>query len=593
MNDVLLVAGADDLVIADYVAFAGSRTDQQLVVASTEEVIQQVPAPAATFLLEEGGWARLNEQCRDWQIAGAVLFLNGRDTQAQRSLLDRFERFTRRRRPRSVGIISSFRVHFGDRQAARIEEAACARLKPWTRRVFVIRPSFILSHRSEARAWLRCLSFSYPLLPARLKGCCLSGEELFAAIDAELARPSARNGATYTLLGPNRPWRQLLQEHGANDLMNRCGRGVARLLAWMQIGRIASWLFDMCSRWRPLLRRFHFDTLRPGCVRELLALYNPHNSRHVKIVGYNNGVIHFGHAHPGQTIVSTSRVNQVVRVGRDVAKCDAGVTVGKAMAALAALGKELPVIPNYSFVSLGTAFFVPIHGSASEFSTIGDTIERALLYDPRRDRFLSVRRNHPLFQNQMYNGRSELLLLQLDIRVKNKTCYYRKQYELDNPNSQDLLDVLHDSAAANVEIRKAKAAGRSVAVSKYYNGQPHGDPEALAFPKDGLGRLWDRLEMNPLSSALFHGLVRRFIYHVELFFPAREFAVFWETHRGLPVSKIQLRFIKRDGLPHSPFVRDDCVSADMFMLRKHRRTFDAYVKEHFREIQFNPGKHSL
>ena len=39
--------------------------------------------------------------------------------------------------------------------------------------------------------------------------------------------------------------------------------------------------------------------------------------------------------------------------------------------------RELPVLPNYSYVSLGTSYFVPIHGSASKFSTIAETIEKA------------------------------------------------------------------------------------------------------------------------------------------------------------------------------------------------------------------------
>src|SRR5262249_17924414 len=132
--------------------------------------------------------------------------------------------------------------------------------------------------------------------------------------------------------------------------------------------------------------------------------------------------------------------------------------------------------------------------------------------------------------------------------------------------------------ASNVEIRKSQAASSAVDVSKYYTEAPRAESGALAFPKDSLGRLWDKLEANPISARLFHGLVRRFIYHVELFLTADEFAVFWETHRALPVSKIQLRYIKRDGLPHSPFLRHDCISADMFMLRKHRHAFEAYVR---------------
>jgi hypothetical protein len=60
----------------------------------------------------------------------------------------------------------------------------------------------------------------------------------------------------------------------------------------------------------------------------------------------------------------------------------------------------------------------------------------------------------------------------------------------------------------------------------------------------------------------------------------------------LPLRKIQLRYIRRDGFPHSPFRDHDCVSADMFMFRKHREQFEAYLKKTFSVVRANPGKHS-
>ena len=93
---------------------------------------------------------------------------------------------------------------------------------------------------------------------------------------------------------------------------------------------------------------------------------------------------------------------------------------------------------------------------------------------------------------------------------------------------------------------------------------------------------------------MFHALVRNFAWHVELFFTPEEFATFWETHRALPLRKIQLRYIRREeSLPHSPFRDHDCVSADMFLARKHRATFEAYLKRTFAVIRANPGKHSM
>jgi len=43
-----------------------------------------------------------------------------------------------------------------------------------------------------------------------------------------------------------------------------------------------------------------------------------------------------------------------------------------------------------------------------------------------------------------------------------------------------------------------------------------------------------------------------------------------KAHETLPLKKIQLRYIRRDGFPHSPFRDHDCVSVDTFLLRRHR-----------------------
>jgi len=89
-----------------------------------------------------------------------------------------------------------------------------------------------------------------------------------------------------------------------------------------------------------------------------------------------------------------------------------------------------------------------------------------------------------------------------------------------------------------------------------------------------------------------HASARHLAWHVELFFTAQEFATFWQTHRSLPLKKIQVRYIRRDGLPHSPFRAHDCVSVDLFMLRHHRQQFEAYLASTFAVVRTNPGKHS-
>jgi hypothetical protein len=185
-----------------------------------------------------------------------------------------------------------------------------------------------------------------------------------------------------------------------------------------------------------------------------------------------------------------------------------------------------------------------------------------------------------------------VLLLRLYVRVKEKALYFLQRQTLPDPTGPDLLGVLSDARPANVEVRQAQAAGRAVDVYRYYTRATPDGAGALEFPRDAVGRLWDRIERNLVSAALFHGLMRRFGYHVELFLGAEEFVTFWATHGRLPIAKIQLRYVRRDGRPHSPFRDRDCVSADLFMLRKHKPAFERYVQETFRAARFNPGKHS-
>ena len=80
---------------------------------------------------------------------------------------------------------------------------------------------------------------------------------------------------------------------------------------------------------------------------------------------------------------------------------------------------------------------------------------------------------------------------------------------------------------------------------------------------------------------------------VELFLDREEFEVFWQEHVRLPLKKLQFRFVRRDGLPHSPFCRRDCISVDLFMSRAVRSEFLTLMKEKLPYARFNRGKHSM
>jgi len=520
-----------------------------------------------------------------------VLFLGACWTARQRRTLDRLLAAARRGRTRFVAVVSTFAVHLGDHEAAALEAHVSAALAGLPTRVVVFRPGHVLSRRSRTSGWLRRLAGGYPLVPARMHSCFVDGDELFAAIENERQRPPTAGQRVYTLLGGNRPWRDVLAQHRSGGIGQTALAVIATVLGMLMVGRLAGLVLDALARRRPPLRRWNPGILRPASFRELLSLYNPYNFGHVKVVGYNNGVVHFGHAHPGKTIVSTVNCQRIVRRADDRLTVDCGATIRQAAEFLASLDRELPVIPNYSYVCLGTAFFVPIHGSASDVTTVAETITRVVLYDPALDRLLVADREDAAFREHLYRPDTAVLLLRLHCRVKRRARYVVRRERWGSPSAAQLLDVLRDRTAANVEIRKGRAGSRDVEVARYYRDAA-AEGEALAVPRDALGSLWDRLEANPVSAFLFHALVRRCAWHVELFFTPEQFATFWATHAALPVRKIQLRCIRRDGFPHSPFRDSDCVSADMFMLRKHRHAFEAYLQQTFGTVRANPGKHS-
>jgi hypothetical protein len=517
----------------------------------------------------------------------AVLFLPRRLNAAHRAVLDGFIGWAKASATGFLAVVSTFRVHLGDEAAAELEKHVLDLLQGAPIRVAVFRPGHILSDHSVATRNLRRFSFLASLVPGRLRSCCVDASELFAAI--EQARQGSWHRRTYTLVGPNQPWREWLRTHRRPGVFQAIATIFCYVASILLLGHLAALVLDMLARWRPAWRHWNFDTLKPRSMLELLALCNPHNFRHVKVVGYNNGVVHFGHRYPGKTVVSTVLCNRVIRVGPSTIKADCGATIRKARDFLADAGQELYVIPNYSYVCLGTAFFVPIHGSASDYATVAETITRVLLYDPATDRLIRASSDEPAFRERVYDMAANVLLLRLCVRVKPKARYFVDRQELDGTGADDILNHLRDTKAANVEIRKSKAAGTMIELSKYYQDGASG---GLEVPRDSLGRLWDRLEENALTSFLMHALTRWLAWHVELFFTADEFKTFWQTHQTLPLKKIQLRFIRRDGLPHSPFCEHDCVSVDMFMFRWNRTAFETYLKQTFAVVRSNPGKHS-
>jgi hypothetical protein len=612
----VLIAGFGNTVAADFAAFANQRSQGGAIVVADAKVRQLVDAPIRSLAIDELFLSTRHANTEHRPVDSLILFISPHLTADERRQIDDLIAIAHRCQARFLGIISTFRVHLDDPGVVEVENDVVSRAAKLFDRVAVFRPGHVLSGHSPLAGVLDRLAPFYPLIPRSLTCCFVEGTELFLAVEAERlkenrrararepwqgaetttiplapGRPVSVKNRAYTILGENRPWRDILVRHRATGPGPFLKTAVSTLLSWLMIGHAIAFVFTLLARVWPWMRQWNVQTLRPRSLGELLALCHRHNISHVRVVGYNNGVAHFGHRHPGKTIVSTVRCRRMAFAGPHTLKTDAGATVRNALDCLARSHQELYVVPNYSYVCLGTSFFVPIHGSAVDYSTVADTICKVVLYDPDTDRIMSAARTETAFREHVYNQQSRAVLLRLYIRAKAKSRYFVHRETLENPSAPELLAALHDPRATNVEIRQSHAASTRVTVARYYTELDENSSPALELPRDALGRLWDRLEENPVTSYLMHALSRRVAWHTELFFTPEQFDLFWRTHGQLPLRKIQLRYLRRDGLPHSPCRDNDCVSADLFMFRMSRHRFFDYLENAFTTVKTNPGKH--
>jgi len=612
----VLIASFGNPVAADYAAFVSQRSHGDALVVADERIRALVEAPARLLPIDE---LLRSSQDRGGELGEApslVLFIDSALNASQRRDLDRLFELARRLQTRFVGIVSTFRLHLDDPDVAELENDVLSRARDLSARIVVIRPGHVVSQHSRLGRAVQWLAPFYPLFPRRASSCFIDGTEFFSAVEkvrlaeklpADPGRPRPHGAKSqnpnpgrsvgdrqraYTFLGPNRPWRDMLIRHRVKGPGQLVAFGASKALSWLLVDQAIALFVNLLARRVPSLRQWNVQTLKPRSIRELLSLCHLDNIDHVKVVGYNNGVNHFGHRHPGKTIVSTVQCRRMARAGSRVLKADCGTTVRNALDFLAESNQDLYVVPNYSYVCLGTAFFVPIHGSAVDYSTVADTICRVILYDPDSDRIVSAARDEAAFREVVYNMQSRAVVLRLSLLAKPKSSYFVHRETLENPSAGDLLSALRDPQATNVEIRQSRAANPRVKVARYYTELGKTSSPALELPRDALGRLWDRLEENPVSSYLMHALSRHVAWHTELFFTLAEFDLFWRTHGQLPLRKIQLRYLKRDGMPHSAFRDEDCVSADLFLLRPNRSRFLEYLKTTLPSVRTNPGKHS-
>lgn len=505
-------------------------------------------------------------------------------------------------RPQHACFVTGCTAHFqepatdggADEMLDELETLLCHHV-PDDVRVTVIRTGFLLSPRSETTNRLRRWSWLSPLLLPSLRSTFVSVDELARLTADVLSRHSETRFRGVTLLGSRRSWQEVMADvrpFGRRSLVQRILVGVSRILFYCGVGLMLQGLLRLSGRLRPQWRVLAFDTIIPNSEAELLSLCHRQNIGHVAVCGYNNGVTHFGWDYGSRTAVPTIRTGRTLRVDEDSVTVDAGITLRQCIDALDEKDRELLVVPNYSYISLGTVYFVPVHGSGSEVSTLGDTIEWVKLYDPQTDTITEAHRRDPVFRQFMYDLHSHRVVLQLRLKTRRRSGYYVEQQECEGPSAEEVWELFDDRGPSNIEVRKHRAADRAIHVSKYYTSGD-GSSQRLEVPRDSIGSLWDRLEENRVTAFLFHWLVRHLAFHVELFLREAEFHAFWEQHSTLPLSKIQLRVVRRDGIPHSPFCDEDCVSADLFMSKRHRKQFLEFAAEFLPDVRCNPGKQSM
>ena len=164
-----------------------------------------------------------------------------------------------------------------------------------------------------------------------------------------------------------------------------------------------------------------------------------------RVVGYNNGVIHFGHRYPGKTIVSTVRCRRPSATGRGRLKADCGATVREALDFLAASRRGTLRRPELLLRLPGDRLL-----------RADPRVGRRLLHGGGHDRpgrplrpgaaIGSSRpsRDEPAFIEHVYNLRSRVVVLRLYLLAKPKSGYFVRSETLKNPSADDLLAALRD-----------------------------------------------------------------------------------------------------------------------------------------------------
>src|SRR5262249_28270093 len=211
----------------------------------------RVEPPVRAWRQDEVSPSALAVAASGGPIGALGLFFGSRLDEVDRRTLDALVAAVRPRGGRFVGIVSSCQAHLGDRRTVTGEALALGSVAPLAARTAVFRRGHVINHHSPAGTWLRRLGFGYPLVPQRLRSCFLEGTELFAVINAERQRSNGPRWRVVTVLGPNRPWREVLRERRGGGRWSVPLTAASALLAFLLLGHLAAGVLNLLTRWWP------------------------------------------------------------------------------------------------------------------------------------------------------------------------------------------------------------------------------------------------------------------------------------------------------------------------------------------------------
>ncbi|MEM6812733.1 MAG: hypothetical protein AAF549_09740, partial [Pseudomonadota bacterium] len=143
------------------------------------------------------------------QITDMTVFIQGNLSEKTDTILELVKRY----RVKNISIITTFQSNFDNNfETIELEEIFLRRLEKAGSCGVIFRCGHIISDCSLTEKKLRRFAFASPLIPSSLRSCCISGEEVFEAIDAE-RNSSSRRSKIITLLGANRPWQEFFKDY--------------------------------------------------------------------------------------------------------------------------------------------------------------------------------------------------------------------------------------------------------------------------------------------------------------------------------------------------------------------------------------------